>query len=444
MKTRLSGLGLTILAVLLSYACQSSEVDFEPIRLNFGGFDVFQADGKTFSRAATLPSWREGVIDQVFGVNDEQIYKTYVEGSISVQQALPNGRYALTLHFAEPLDEAKVGDRVFAVVVEGLTRLADLDIALFRDGRAKSALTVTFPDIEITDGGLNLALEADQGQAILSGLEIESQPSLPPANSGALIWADEFDGESLDLDDWNVDRWAPKHVNDEDQAYTDRLENLRLNDGVLVIEAHQLGDREQPTYTSARIHTRGKIDVLYGRIEVRAKLPSGQGTWPAIWMLPTDPYVYATNCGPGDRWQGSESCDAWPNSGEIDIMEHVGYQMGHVHATVHTKSAYWVNWEQRKGRIVDESVAERFNDYTLIWSPNRIDAFMNGAHYFRYQKPEEADWQAWPFDQPFHIILNLAVGGNWGRAGGPIDDAMFPVRMEVDHVRVYELPEVAP
>jgi len=145
MKTRLSGLGLTILAVLLSYACQSSEVDFEPIRLNFGGFDVFQADGKTFSGAATLPGWREGVIDQVFGVNDEQIYKTYVEGSISVQQALPNGRYALTLHFAEPLDEAKVGDRVFAVVVEGLTRLADLDIALFRDGRAKSALTVTFP-----------------------------------------------------------------------------------------------------------------------------------------------------------------------------------------------------------------------------------------------------------------------------------------------------------
>ncbi len=356
---------------------------------------------------------------------------------------LTSGVYALTLHFAEPSAEVRAGDRQFDVLIEQETVLRNLDVTLFRDGRTQSALTVTLPGIKVEDGRLELVLDPIKGEPILSALEIEPQVLLPAAQPDLLVWEDEFDGETLDANRWNIDLWAAKYVNDEDQTYTDRSENLRLEEGRLVIEAHRVEEAGSPEYTSARIHTQNKADILYGRIDVRAKLPAGQGTWPAIWMLPSDPYVYASNCGAGDRWQGSESCDAWPNSGEIDIMEHVGYQMGHVHATVHTKSAYWVNWEQRKGRIVDEGVAERFNDYSLIWSPNRIDAFMNGTHYFRYQKPENADWQAWPFDQPFHIILNLAVGGNWGRAGGPVDDAIFPVRMEVDSVRVYARPEGA-
>ena len=153
-------------------------------------------------------------------------------------------------------------------------------------------------------------------------------------------------------------------------------------------------------------------------------------------MLPSDPFK-ASNCAEGERWQGVANCDAWPNSGEIDIMEHVGYQMNHVHATVHTKAGYWVNWEQRKGRIVAAPVDQSFNDYSLVWGPDRIDAYMNGTHYFRYQKPTDADWTAWPFDHPFHLILNVAVGGAWGRAGGPIDDSIFPVRMEIEHARIY-------
>ena len=431
------------LLVAILYGCSSDDPAFEPIRINFGGLTVHQADGKTFSRAEVPSDWKNGAMGNVFGVNDSQIYETYVEGRIAFNQAVPNGVYALTLHFSEPSAEVRAGDRQFDVLIEQETVLRNLDVTLFRDGRTQSALTVTLPGIKVEDGRLELVLDPINGEPILSALEIEPQVLLPAAQSDLLVWEDEFDGETLDANRWNIDLWAAKYVNDEDQAYTDRSENLRLEEGRLVIEAHRAEETGSPEYTSARIHTQNKADILYGRIDVRAKLPAGQGTWPAIWMLPSDPYVYASNCGAGDRWQGSESCDAWPNSGEIDIMEHVGYQMGHVHATVHTKSAYWVNWEQRKGRIVDEGVAERFNDYSLIWSPNRIDAFMNGTHYFRYQKPEDADWQAWPFDEPFHIILNLAVGGNWGRAGGPIDDTIFPVRMEVDSVRVYELPEEA-
>jgi len=434
-------LGLLLPAIL--YGCSSENGAFEPIRINFGGLAVHQADGKRFSRAVVPTDWKNGVLGNVYGVNDSQIYETYVEGRIAFNQAVPNGVYALTLHFAEPSSEVGAGDRQFDVLIEQEAVLRNLDVTLFRDGRTQSALTVTLPGIEVEDGRLELELDPIKGDPILSALEIEPQVLLPAAQPELMVWEDEFDGETLDAGRWNIDLWAAKYVNDEDQTYTDRSENLRLEEGRLVIEAHRSEETGSPEYTSARIHTQNKADVLYGRIDVRAKLPAGQGSWPAIWMLPSDPYFYASNCEAGDRWQGSESCDAWPNSGEIDIMEHVGYQMGHVHATVHTKSAYWVNWEQRKGRIIDEGVAERFNDYSLIWSPNRIDAFMNGTHYFRYQKPEDADWQAWPFDQPFHIILNLAVGGNWGRAGGPIDDTIFPVRMEVDSVRVYELPEEA-
>ena len=173
------------------------------------------------------------------------------------------------------------------------------------------------------------------------------------------------------------------------------------------------------------------------RVEARAKLPEGQGTWPAIWMLPSDPFKYASNCGAGTDWQGSDDCDAWPNSGEIDIMEHVGYDMNRVHGTVHTKAYYWVNGEQRKASIEAPAVNEGFNVYAMEWSAERIDVFLNNTLYFTYLKDSD-DWQAWPFDHPFHVILNIAVGGGWGSAGGPTDLNAFPAKMEVDYVRIYK------
>jgi len=425
------------LALLSLVGCEVQSPSTSVYRLNFGGPQIDQSDGKTFFASEVRGALRAGSIKKIFGSNDPAIYQTYLEGPISVGRSVPEGSYSLTLHFAEPDDDVKAGDRVFAVAVEGSQQLDALDVVLFRDGRARSALTVTIPNIEVTDGTLDVRLVPVKGQPILGALEIEPTRLLAEADSSTLVWEDNFDGTELDLSSWNIERWEPRRVNDEDQAYTDKKENLRVEGGKLIIEAHSQAGEGASTYTSARITTKGKVDIQYGRIDVRARLPRGQGTWPAIWMLPSDPFKYASNCGEGERWQGVANCDAWPNSGEIDIMEHVGYQMNHVHATVHTKSGYWVNWEQRKGRIVASPVDQSFNDYSLVWEPDRIDAYMNGTHYFRYQKPTDADWTAWPFDHPFHLILNVAIGGAWGRAGGPIDDSIFPVRMEIEHARVY-------
>jgi licheninase len=180
--------------------------------------------------------------------------------------------------------------------------------------------------------------------------------------SGELVWSDEFDEDGApNADHWNVEVWAAGVVNDEDQAYTARSKNVRVEDGNLVIETHR-EDYDGARYTSGRLQSMGKADFLYGRIEVRARLPEGQGTWPAIWMLSSSPFTYATTCTDDEDWQGSDDCDAWPNSGEIDIMEHVGYQMNHVHGTVHSKDFHWTIWNQRKGRILLDDVADEFQD----------------------------------------------------------------------------------
>jgi beta-glucanase (GH16 family) len=260
-----------------------------------------------------------------------------------------------------------------------------------------------------------------------------------PAPEWELVWGDEFDGDALDADKWSPNIWPARKVNDEDQAYTGREKNIRLEDGMLVIEAHK-EDYEGASYTSGRVHSDGKGDFLYGRFEVRAKLPFGKGSWPAIWMLPSDPYKYSTTCEDGEDWQGSSTCNAWPNSGEIDIMEHVGYQMGHIHGTVHNEAYYWAKWEQRKGRILVDDVDEAFHVYSLEWSPERIDIYVDDSHYFTYIN-EGTGWNVWPYDQPFHLILNIAVGGMWGRSGGGIDDSIFPQQMLVDYARVYRLKD---
>ena len=402
--------------------------------INIGGGAYRAVDGVNYEADAGHAAGTLATLEGIKGSQDEFLYRTYRHGDVSVARSMPNGTYDVTLHFAEP-DDVSGGTRVFDAIVEGDVVIDDLDVMSWRDGKTRSALTVTVPDVVLSDGELNIEFAATAMQPVLSAVLV--RPAIRQERGLKLVWSDEFD--TFDTSLWNTDIWPARVVNDEDQAYTDSPTNLRVEDGHLVIEAHKesLGNAE---YTSARIHSRGKGDILYGRVEVRARLPQGMGTWPAIWMLPSDPFRYATRCAEGDTWQGSADCDAWPNSGEIDIMEHVGYQMGHVHGTVHNEAYYWAKWEQRKGRVLLDDVDSAFHVYALEWSEDRIDVFVDDTLYFTYVN-EGDGWRSWPYDHPFHLILNVAVGGMWGRAGGGIDDSVFPQRMLVDYVRVYEFSQ---
>lgn len=238
-----------------------------------------------------------------------------------------------------------------------------------------------------------------------------------------LVWADEFENtgppDSLkwgfDLGDGcpDVCGWG----NNELQYYTNRNENVRTEDGHLIIEARRepLGGKN---YTSGRLVSKNKGDWQYGYIEVKAKLPQGTGTWPAIWMLPT-------------KWEYG----GWPSSGEIDIMEHVGYNHGYVHGTVHTKAYNHGIGTQRGDSVLVSEPEKAYHEYAVDWSPEKIDFLVDGEIYNSFAN-EGTGFEAWPFDKPFHLLLNLAVGGNWGGAMG-VDSTIWPQKMEVDYVRVY-------
>jgi beta-glucanase (GH16 family) len=424
-----------MLFALQLVACDSYRSDTDPAwAVNVGGPAYKAVDGTRFVAEESVSGGTVGALESVTGSQDPQLYKTFREGDIRIARPLANGIYDITFHFAEPAELAS-DQRVFDVFAEDELVLEDVDVMLFRDGKIRSALTVTAPGVVIDDGQLDIRFEASARQPLLSALIVRSRGA---PTQRELTWSDEFDIDGApDKTKWTVEEWAAGFVNDEDQAYTARSRNVRVENGHLLIEAHR-EDYDGARYTSARIQSSGKADFLYGRIDVRAKLPRGRGTWPAIWMLSSRPFDYATNCSEGVMWQGNEDCDAWPNSGEIDIMEHVGYQPGHVHGTVHSKAFHWPIWNHRKGRIVIDDVSDAFHVYTLEWTPETIDILVDEIVYLTYIN-EGRGWEEWPFDQPFHIILNFAVGGGWGRAGGPIDDSVFPQTMLVDYVRVYRL-----
>lgn len=373
--------------------------------------------------------------NEIKATPDPIIYQTERWGqTFSYAKALDNGTYTINLKLAEIYWQAP-GARQFSVSVEGQTRLASVDIYSEKGHKANAAYDLTIPEVIVTDGQLNLDFNGIVDAAKISAFVVRKQDVAAP--NWQLVWSDEFDTTgAIDASKWTHEEWAPGRVNNEYQRYTSRIENSRVENGKLIIEARK--DLDQTTdgteYSSARIHTLGKSDLLYGRIEVNAKLPNGLGTWPAIWMMPTDFYKYATTCDEISGWV--DGCDAWPKSGEIDIMEHVGYDTGKVHATVHNLAGYWVNGEQRQATVYQPTVDDEFHTYAIEWTAERIDMFIDNNLYYSYVN-QHTGFEQWPYDHEFHLILNLVVGGDWGAAAG-FDPNIWPQRMEIDYVRMYQ------
>ena len=232
----------------------------------------------------------------------------------------------------------------------------------------------------------------------------------------SLIWSDEFDGTVLNLDNWtyelgdgcpNLCGWG----NNELQEYTD--DNHRLENGMLIISAKK---GSNSNYTSSRIITKGKKEFQYGRIEARVKVPSGAGMWPAFWALGND---IETN--------------SWPNCGEIDIVEYVGKNPGQIFTSVHTPSSYGNTVNSMITNV--PNVEEDFHNYAVEWNENFIDFFFDDIRVYTYFV-QTKNQNTWPFNKPFFLIINLAVGGNFG---GPVaSDLVFPRDYFIDYVRVYQ------
>ena len=241
-----------------------------------------------------------------------------------------------------------------------------------------------------------------------------------------LVWRDEFDGAGLDMAKWRYDTAFNKKgwFNRELQYYSaGRPENIRVANGLLTIEARyetpsQFPDWGGQHYTSAKIVSNG-AGWTYGFYEVRAKLPCARGTWPAIWMLPVD-------------------MKKWPDDGEIDIMEQVGAEPNLIYASLHTQLFNHINKTQRSAQKLVPTSCDDFHVYQLDWRPDSISIGVDGQGILRVLNDQPGGKGAWPFNAPFDMILNLAVGGDWAGAKG-IDNAAMPQRMEVDYVRVWQV-----
>ena len=237
-----------------------------------------------------------------------------------------------------------------------------------------------------------------------------------------LVWSDEFDGQGLpDETKWGYEKGYVR--NRELQYYTvGRLENARVENGCLIITAlndSAMIDGAIRPVTSASVISQNKGDWKYGRIEVKAKLPQCLGTWPAIWMMPTKS-VYG----------------GWPKSGEIDIMEHVGFEPGKVFFNLHTEKYNHIKSAGRGTSTNCSDASEKFHIYAVEWFEDHIDWFFDEAKVFTV-KNDEAGWEAWPLDHAFYLILNFAFGGEWGGRHG-VDLNSLPQQFMIDYVRVFQ------
>lgn len=242
----------------------------------------------------------------------------------------------------------------------------------------------------------------------------------------SLVWQDEFnytgypDSSKWDYDIGNGCPGLCGWGNNELQYYTRKsLDNARVDEGILTIEM-QKEPIENYNYSSARLVTRGRQDWQYGRFEIRAKLPQSNGVWSALWMLPTDPSLYGS----------------WPDCGEMDIMENVGFEPETIFASVHTATLNFLKGTQKSTTFNVPDNSDEFHTYMLEWDEEEITVLVDDEPYFSL-KNDHQGYKNWPFDQPMYLLLNIAYGGNWGGMKG-LEPDKLPQKMEIDYVRVYQ------
>lgn len=241
-----------------------------------------------------------------------------------------------------------------------------------------------------------------------------------------LVWEDNFNGDYLNLQDWNYETHEPGWVNNELQEYTDDIRNIYVDNGNLVIKAIKEETEDGIKYTSGKVTTQNKHDYKYGRFEARLKVPEGQGLWPAFWMMPTEEELYGS----------------WPRCGEIDIMEVLGHEPNEAYGTIHYGNPH----QESQGSYIlnGETFSDDYHVFAVEWEPSEMRFYIDGNLYHTvnnwYTKQEGGDEITYPapFDQPFYLQFNLAVGGNW--PGNPDETTNFDnAEYKIDYVRVYQL-----
>ncbi len=266
-----------------------------------------------------------------------------------------------------------------------------------------------------------------------------------PLFSKQPAWVQDFTAQTTEIPDpqyWNVLVGPAQNDNKEQQYYTASVNNLRIENGALRIIATKSSQPGGYSYSSARLETEGKKSFLYGRIDVMAKMPKGTGTWPAVWMMPAND-LYA-------RKSPNDNVLRYRNGGEIDIIEAVGFEPGIIYGVAHTLLSAESNDDGsgNHGTVSVPTSAETFNKYSLMWTPTSLVYAVNNEPYFVYNRSDKADYTVWPFDQPFYLIVNLAMGGTWGGndtanfPGNGIDDEALPTSLDIQSIHYY--PYIGP
>lgn len=274
------------------------------------------------------------------------------------------------------------------------------------------------------------AQESNSGQPAGPDADATARPDADDPGywgEAQLVWSDEFQGTTLDMDKWRFETGAHGWGNNEWQNYVEEGVT-EVSDGTLKITARKTGPGGRVgDYESARLNSRQ--DFTFGRLEIRARIPEhkGNGIWPALWML-------GSNIG----------TVGWPQCGEIDIMEYVSFEPDQMHFSIHsTANNHKEGTQVTSGPIPLESIDEEFHSYGILWTANYIKFYLDDPDNVKltFTRPIPSNAENWPFSQPFYFLMNIAVGGDWGGMQG-VNDEIFPATLEVDYVRVYQVPAI--